>query len=79
MKKRTNIMNQETNNFEKILFKNWVKKRFISALDIKSISYRDAVLWSEALSELGDELLNAINAYRIGTHEIVPFIRQRKK
>lgn len=79
MKKLTNIMNEETNNSEKILFKNWVKKRFISAIEIKSISYRDAVLWSEALSELGDEFLNIVNAYRLGTHEIVPFTRRRKK
>lgn len=72
-------MNQNLNNYENIQFKNWIKKRFISALDIKNISYRDAILWSEALSELGDELLDTTNAYRIGIHEIVPFTRRRGK
>jgi hypothetical protein len=37
-------------------FKNWIKKRFINEVDIKSMSTSDALAWSNALVELGFSL-----------------------
>jgi hypothetical protein len=37
-------------------FKNWIRKRFISEVDIKSMTSEDALAWSSALVELGFSL-----------------------
>jgi hypothetical protein len=37
-------------------FKNWIKKRFINEVDIKSMTTDDALAWSNALVELGFSL-----------------------
>jgi hypothetical protein len=39
-----------------IHFKNWIKKRFINEVDIKSMTTEDALAWSNALIELGFSL-----------------------
>lgn len=70
-------MSYQFNNCEHIQFKNWIKKRFINALDIKNLSYKEVSLWSQALAELSDELIDTVNFSRFYIHEIVPFRRGR--
>lgn len=77
MKKRTNIMNQNFKNYENIRFKNWIKRRFISEVDICNISYKEALLWCEALEELSKELIDTWSIFHHHTHEIVPFHRRK--
>ena len=50
------------------LFKNWIRKRFITECDIESLAPFDALAWSAALREMSQTL----------THAIVPFQRRRK-
>lgn len=70
-------MSYQFNNCEHIHFKNWIKKRFINTLDVKALSYIETVLWSQALAELSDELINTVNNSRLYVHQIVPFHRNR--
>lgn len=76
MKKLTNIMNQNFNNYESIRFKNWIKKRFINEIDINSISIKEAILWCEALEELSKELIDTLCIAQSHQHQIVPFRRK---
>lgn len=62
-------------NHESDQFKRWIKKRFISELDIPSLSYKDIALWSIALHELADELIDTHLFTRFMDHQIVPFRR----
>ncbi|MGD1914112.1 MAG: hypothetical protein ACFB2X_25725 [Rivularia sp. (in: cyanobacteria)] len=71
-------MNQNFNNYENIQFKSWIKKRFINEIDINRISYKDALLWCEALQELSNELIDTIFIARLQRHEIVPFRRGKE-
>jgi len=68
-------MNEKFKNFEKIQFKNWVKKRFISSIDTKRMLPETVLLWAEALRELSDELINTTSKSGFFHHEIVPFRR----
>ncbi|BAY85998.1 hypothetical protein NIES267_55040 [Calothrix parasitica NIES-267] len=68
-------MNQNFNNYEKIRFKCWIKKRFIHEVDICNLSYINVLLWSEALQELSSELVDTWCLARSYHHEIVPFQR----
>lgn len=68
-------MNQNFNNYENIRFKSWIKKRFINEIDIVNLSYKQALLWCEALQELSNELIDTLCISRFYVHEIVPFHR----
>ena len=68
-------MNHKFDNYENVRFKNWIKKRFINEVDICKTPYRHIVLWSEALHELGDELIELWCFVNSLNHQIVPFNR----
>lgn len=68
-------MNEKFKSFEKIQFKNWVKKRFISSIDTERMLPETVLLWAEALRELSNELINTTNKSGFFRHEIVPFHR----
>lgn len=69
-------MNHNLNEDQRIQFKNWIKKRFISEADVHNLSFKETIIWSIALRELADELINTLTFSHIGTHHIVPFRRK---
>lgn len=77
MKKHEIIMNQHNKNYERIQFKNWIKKRFINEIDIVNIPDEQALLWCQALVELSDEIIYTLYLTRFSEHQIVPFSRPR--
>ncbi|RUT08436.1 hypothetical protein DSM106972_016040 [Dulcicalothrix desertica PCC 7102] len=48
-----------------LLFKNWIKRRFISECDLQQLPPTVALAWSEAMREMSSYV----------THEVVPFHR----
>ena len=68
-------MNHKSNSQNCNEFKNWIKKRFINELDLDNMTFEDSLLWSQALSELSEELIDTIYKSRYGCHVIVPFRR----
>ncbi|PLZ95288.1 hypothetical protein CEN50_22795 [Fischerella thermalis CCMEE 5268] len=74
-------MNESTELFEihKARFKAWIKKRFISEVDIASMPSEVGLAWAAALIELGCEIQIAAfhQAQLIAhVHEVVPFRRR---
>jgi hypothetical protein len=56
------------NNFRDECFKNWIKKRFRAEYDLRTLSPFDTLIWSVALKELSQEIVQ---------HQIVPFNRDK--
>jgi hypothetical protein len=48
---------------QKEIFKNWIKRRFISEIDLQNMPTDLALIWCDALRELSQTV----------THQIVPF------
>jgi formylmethanofuran dehydrogenase subunit A len=62
-------MNYSTNPFidkgQVLLFKNWIKRRFINECDLNELPALVALAWCEAMREMSNLI----------RHEIVPFSR----
>jgi len=50
-------------NCQKEIYKNWIKRRFISEIDLQNMPTDLALIWCDALRELSQSV----------THEIIPF------
>lgn len=49
-----------------LLFKNWIKRRFISECDLQQLPPTVALAWSEAMLEMSQSV----------RHEVVPFKKE---
>lgn len=62
-------MNYSTNPFidkgQVLLFKNWIKNRFITEADLRQLPPTVALAWCEAMREMSNYVV----------HEVVPFHR----
>jgi hypothetical protein len=56
-------------NCQKEIFKNWIKRRFMSEIDLQNIPTDLALIWCDALRELSQSV----------THQIVPFRRRKSR
>ena len=52
-------------NSQKEIYKNWIKRKFISEIDLQNMPTDLALIWCDALRELSQTV----------THQIVPFRR----
>lgn len=71
-------MNEKFNYYERLQLKKWIKKRFISEVDIHNLSYKEAITWIMALQELANDLIHTLTFSQLGTHNIVPFRRRKR-
>ncbi|NWF58111.1 MAG: hypothetical protein HXY43_02020 [Fischerella sp.] len=73
-------MNESTELFEihKARFKAWIKKRFISEVDIASMPSEVSLAWAAALIELAIEIKQAERLRILASmpHHVVSFQRQ---
>jgi len=56
-------------NCQKEIFKNWIKRRFTSEIDLQNMPTDLALIWCDALRELSQSV----------THQIVPFRRRKSR
>lgn len=57
-------------------FKQWIRNRFLSEVDVKKMSPQDAIAWSIALIEVGQEILKVAFIWS-SFNQIIPFKRDR--
>jgi hypothetical protein len=60
--------NQQSQQDQITLFKNWVRERFIAEWDFEELPPLEAMAWSVALREMSQSI----------NHQIVPFTRGRR-
>ena len=56
-------------NCQKEIYKNWIKRRFISEIDLQNMPTDLALIWCDALRELSQSV----------THQILPFRRSKSR
>jgi hypothetical protein len=56
-------------NCQKEIYKNWIKRRFTSEIDLQNMPTDLALIWCDALRELSQSV----------THQIIPFRRPKSR